>query len=261
MRRAEFYSLFGGGYDMFFQMMVRKDKVSMINIFDMMGPVMVGPSSSHTAGAARIGNMGRTLLGEEVARADIGLYGSFAETGFGHGTDRALLAGLLGMKPDDLRIPNAYEEANRAGMAYSFRTVELRDAHPNTALLELTGKSGKKLTLQAASIGGGAIVVNKIDGIDVNFTGDFNTLIVRNQDESGSVAAITSILSQVHINVANMSVNRHRRGGDALMVIETDQHIKPRQVEFLSELPGILSVTYYDKEDDEDGAGFDEGNL
>ncbi|MCI7637913.1 L-serine ammonia-lyase, iron-sulfur-dependent subunit beta [Oscillospiraceae bacterium HCN-4035] len=233
----------------------------MINIFDMMGPVMVGPSSSHTAGAARIGNMGRTLLGEEVARADIGLYGSFAETGFGHGTDRALLAGLLGMKPDDLRIPNAYEEANRAGMAYSFRTVELRDAHPNTALLELTGKSGKKLTLQAASIGGGAIVVNKIDGIDVNFTGDFNTLIVRNQDESGSVAAITSILSQVHINVANMSVNRHRRGGDALMVIETDQHIKPRQVEFLSELPGILSVTYYDKEDDEDGAGFDEGNL
>ncbi len=233
----------------------------MINIFDMMGPVMVGPSSSHTAGAARIGNMGRTLLGEEVARADIGLYGSFAETGYGHGTDRALLAGLLGMKPDDLRIPNAYEEANRAGMAYSFRTVELRDAHPNTALLELTGKSGKKLTLQASSIGGGAIVVNKIDGIDVNFTGDFNTLIVRNQDESGSVAAITSILSQVHINVANMSVNRHRRGGDALMVIETDQHIKPRQVEFLSELPGIPSVTYYDKEDDEDGAGFDEGNL
>lgn len=233
----------------------------MINIFDMMGPVMVGPSSSHTAGAARIGNMGRTLLGEEVARADIGLYGSFAETGYGHGTDRALLAGLLGMKPDDLRIPNAYEEANRAGMAYSFRTVELRDAQPNTALLELTGKSGKKLTLQASSIGGGAIVVNKIDGIDVNFTGDFNTLIVRNQDESGSVAAITSILSQVHINVANMSVNRHRRGGDALMVIETDQHIKPRQVEFLSELPGILSVTYYDKEDDEDGAGFDEGNL
>ena len=242
-------------------MMVREVKVSMINIFDMMGPVMVGPSSSHTAGAARIGNMGRTLLGEEVARADIGLYGSFAETGFGHGTDRALLAGLLGMKPDDLRIPNAYEEANRAGMAYSFRTVELRDAHPNTALLELTGKSGKQLTLQASSIGGGAIVENKNVGICVKITGYFTTLIERNQDESGSVAAITSILSQVHINVANMSVNRHRRGGDALMVIETDQHIKPRQVEFLSELPGILSVTYYDKEDDEDGAGFDEGNL
>ena len=233
----------------------------MLDIFEILGPIMVGPSSSHTAGAVRIGSMARTLLGDEPVEARIHLHGSFAETGPGHGTDRALLAGLLGMKPDDLRIPNAYEEANRAGMAYSFRTVELRDAHPNTALLELTGKSGKQLTLQASSIGGGAIVVNKIDGIDVNFTGDFNTLIVRNQDESGSVAAITSILSQVHINVANMSVNRHRRGGDALMVIETDQHIKPRQVEFLSELPGILSVTYYDKEDDEDGAGFDEGNL
>ena len=97
----------------------------MINIFDMMGPVMVGPSSSHTAGAARIGNMGRTLLGEEVARADIGLYGSFAETGYGHGTDRALLAGLLGMKPDDLRIPNAYEEANRTGAAvYEIKATE-----------------------------------------------------------------------------------------------------------------------------------------
>ena len=233
----------------------------MINIFDMMGPVMVGPSSSHTAGAARIGNMGRTLLGEEVARADIGLYGSFAETGYGHGTDRALLAGLLGMKPDDLRIPNAYEEANRAGMAYSFRTVELRDAHPNTALLELTGKSGKKLTLQASSIGGGAIVVNKIDGIDVNFTGDFNTLIVRNQDEFGSVAGVTNILSQLRINVANMSLSRQKRGGDALMVIEIDQHMRPNQVQFLAELPGILSVTYYDKEDEEDGAGFNEANL
>ena len=260
MRRGEFYSLFGGGYDMLFPNDGQKGQGFHDQYFRYDG-AGDGRSVLVSHGGRGIGNMGRTLLGEEVARADIGLYGSFAETGFGHGTDRALLAGLLGMKPDDLRIPNAYEEANRAGMAYSFRTVELRDAHPNTALLELTGKSGKKLTLQAASIGGGAIVVNKIDSIDVNFTGDFNTLIVRNQDESGSVAAITSILSQVHINVANMSVNRHRRGGDALMVIETDQHIKPRQVEFLSELPGILSVTYYDKEDDEDGAGFDEGNL
>lgn len=233
----------------------------MIDIFDMMGPVMVGPSSSHTAGAARIGNMGRTLLGEDVAEAKIGLHGSFADTGFGHGTDRALLAGLLGMKPDDLRIPNAYEEAAHAGLKHSFYAVELRDAHPNTALLDLTGVSGKKVQLQASSIGGGAIVVNGIDGIAVNFTGDYNTLIVRNQDESGSVAAITSILSQLRINVANMSVNRHKRGGDALMVIETDQHIKPNQVQFLSELPGILSMTYYDKGAEEDGSGFNEADL
>ena len=219
-----------------------------------------GPSSSHTIGPERAA-LKFLERAPEADRFTVILYGSLSKTGVGHGTDRALLAGLLGMKPDDLRIPNAYQEAKNAGMKYSFHVVDLRDAHPNTALLELTGKSGKQMTLQASSVGGGAIVVNKIDGINVSFTGEFNTLIVRNQDESGSVAAITSILSQLRINVANMSVNRHRRGGDALMVIETDQHIKRNQVEFLAQLPGILSVTYYDKEDDEDGSGFDEANL
>ena len=234
----------------FSQMMVRKDKVSMINIFDMMGPVMVGPSSSHTAGAARIGNMGRTLLGEEVARADIGLYGSFAETGFGHGTDRALLAGLLGMKPDDLRIPNAYEEANRAGMAYSFRTVELRDAHPNTALLELTGKSGKKLTLQAASIGGGRIRVDQLDGVAVDFTGIFNTLIVRHMDVPGELATLTKVLSDGGINIANMSLVRDRRGGSVMTIFEIDQPVPAAELEQLKAVPQVLGVIYYEKEDD-----------
>jgi hypothetical protein len=165
------------------------------------------------------------------------------------------------MKPDDLRIPNAFEEAKKAGLRYTIDEIDLRDAHPNTAVLELTGKGGRALTVQASSLGGGRIMVNKLDGIEVNFTGESNTLVVRNQDELGSVAAVTSILNQLHVNVANMSVHRHKRGGDALMVIETDQHIKPKQVEFISELPGILGVTYYDKEDDEDGSGFDERNL
>ena len=112
-----------------------------MDIFDILGPVMVGPSSSHTAGAARIGAMARTLLGEEsAADAKLHLYGSFAETGKGHGTDRALVAGLLGMKPDDLRIPNAFEEAKKAGLCYTIDEIDLRDAHPNTAVLELTGK-------------------------------------------------------------------------------------------------------------------------
>ena len=236
------------------------NKVS-IDIFDMLGPIMVGPSSSHTAGAARIGNMGRALLGEEVREARIGLHGSFAETGFGHGTDRALLSGLMGMKCDDLRIPDAYAEAEKAGLKYSFYTVDLADAHPNTAVLELTGASGKTLTMQASSLGGSVICVDKIDGIDVSFSGNYNTLIIRNQDEHGSVATVTSILSQLRINVASMSVCRHKRGGTALMVIETDQHLKPNQVEFLSQLPGLLSVTYYDKEEEDDGSGFDETNL
>ena len=232
-----------------------------MRLFDILGPVMVGPSSSHTAGAVRIGLTARKLLGDRPVHADISLHGSFALTGHGHGTDCALIAGLLGMQPDDLRIPNAFEEAKKAGLRYTIDEIDLRDAHPNTAVLELTGKGGRALTVQASSLGGGRIMVNKLDGIEVNFTGESNTLVVRNQDEFGSVAAVTSILNQLRVNVANMSVHRHKRGGDALMVIETDQHIKPKQVEFISELPGILGVTYYDKEDDEDGSGFDERNL
>ena len=232
-----------------------------MRLFDVLGPVMIGPSSSHTAGAARIGYTAQKLLGEVPAKADIGLYGSFATTGKGHGTDRALVAGLLGMKPDDLRIPNAFEEAKKAGLRYTIDEIDLRDAHPNTAVLEVQGVSGKQLTMQAASLGGGRIEVNRIDGIEVSFTGMYSTLIVRNQDEFGSVAGVTNILSQLRINVANMSLSRQKRGGDALMVIEIDQHMRPNQVQFLAELPGILSVTYYDKEDEEDGAGFNEANL
>lgn len=232
-----------------------------MDIFDILGPVMVGPSSSHTAGAVRIGLMARALLGTEPVRANIHLHGSFAETGLGHGTDKALVAGLLGMQPDDLRIPNSFAIAKQAGFAFHFDTRELRDAHPNTAMICVYDKDEKRLEIQASSLGGGRIMVDKLDGISVNFTGEYNTLVVRNQDESGTVAAVTSILTQLHINVANMSLYRHKRGGDALMVIETDQHLKPSQVAFLSELPGVLSMTYYDKEEDEDVSGFDEGDL
>ena len=232
-----------------------------MDIFDILGPVMVGPSSSHTAGAVRIGLMARALLGTEPVRANIHLHGSFAETGLGHGTDKALVAGLLGMQPDDLRIPNSFAIAKQAGFAFHFDTRELRDAHPNTAMICVYDKDEKRLEIQASSLGGGRIMVDKLDGIGVNFTGEYNTLVVRNQDESGTVAAVTSILTQLHVNVANMSLYRHKRGGDALMVIETDQHLKPSQVAFLSELPGVLSMTYYDKEEDEDVSGFDEGDL
>ena len=227
-----------------------------MDIFDILGPVMIGPSSSHTAGAARIGCMARTLLGSDPVKANIYLHGSFAETGPGHGTDRALVGGLLGMQPDDLRIPFAFDEAKKAGLSFTIDTIELRDAHPNTAVISVWGADGRNLELQASSLGGGRIMVNKLDGIDVNFSGAYNTLVVRNHDENGTLAAVTTILNQLRINVANMSLCRHKRGGDALMVIETDQHIKPHQVAFLKELPGILSVTYYDKEVENDDAGF-----
>ncbi len=227
-----------------------------MDIFDILGPIMVGPSSSHTAGAARIGQMARALLGAQPVKARIHLHGSFAETGAGHGTDRALVGGLLGMKPDDLRIPFAFDEAEKAGLDYAIDAVELRDAHPNTALIEVWDAAGKMLQVQAASLGGGRILVTQLDGIAVNFTGSYNTLLVRNQDEFGAVAAVTGQLSRMRINVANMSLCRHKRGGDALMVIETDQHLRPLQVDALRRLNGILSVTYYDKEEEEN-ASFD----
>ena len=140
-----------------------------MNLFDILGPVMVGPSSSHTAGAVRIGYISEKLLQDHVKKAEILLHGSFATTGIGHGTDKALIAGLLGMHPDDIRIPDSFALAKKAGMEFTFSTVTLKDAHPNTAVLRLTGENGRKIEVQAASIGGGRILIAKLDGIEVIF--------------------------------------------------------------------------------------------
>lgn len=220
----------------------------MLDIFDILGPVMVGPSSSHTAGAVRIGRMARVLLGDAPVEARIGLFGSFAETGQGHGTDRALVAGLLGMKPDDLEIPHSFSLAEERGLRFSFYTANLREAHPNTAVLEVRDAAGRTLT-QAASTGGGRIRVDRLNGVDVSFTGMFNTLVVQHQDIAGKVADVTRALSSAKINIANMSVCRDRRGGDALMVIETDQKVPPVVRVLIGELRGIRSLTYYEKEE------------
>ena len=222
----------------------------MLDIFDILGPVMVGPSSSHTAGAVRIGRMARTLLGAEPVRAEIGLHGSFAETGPGHGTDKALVAGLLGMKPDDLGIPDSFAIAENQGLAVHFHTISLRDAHPNTAVLEVASADGKKLTLQAASTGGGRIRVDRLDGVEVSFTGDFNTLVVRHRDVAGELARILNELSLSGVNIANMSLCRDRRGGAALTVAETDQRIQRDVLDRIRGLYGVLGVTYYEKEAD-----------
>jgi L-serine dehydratase len=183
-------------------------------------------------------------------KAEIGLYGSFAETGQGHGTDRALVAGLLGMPADDLNIPRSFELAKEQGLVFHFYTARLREAHPNTALLNLTDAEGKTLELQAASTGGGRIRVDRLNGVDVCFTGMFNTLIVQMQDKSGEVAEITRQLAGVKINIANMSLYRDRRGGDALMVIEADQKIPPVARALIGELRSVKDMTYYEKEGD-----------
>lgn len=157
-----------------------------MNLFDILGPVMVGPSSSHTAGAVRIGYVARHLLKDEPCEVKIGLYGSFAKTGKGHGTDRALIAGILDMHPDDMRIPESFELAEKAGMKFEFYTFDMRNAHPNTALIDITGKNGRKLSVQASSLGGGRIMVNRLDGIDVNFSAEKPTLISTQYRPAGS---------------------------------------------------------------------------
>lgn len=222
----------------------------MLDIFDILGPIMIGPSSSHTAGAVRIGRMARTLLGEKPVKADIGLYGSFAETGKGHGTDRALVAGLLGMRPDDLRIPESFTVAAEEGLTFTIHPVELREAHPNTAVLTVEGISGKKTCVQAVSIGGGRIRVDKLNGVEVQFTGDLNTLVVQHQDVAGKVADETRELSNAGINIATMSLWRDRRGGDALIVIETDQKVSEAVRQKILDLPDVKRLTYYEKEED-----------
>lgn len=216
------------------------------SIFDILGPVMVGPSSSHTAGAARIGLIGRQLFGRQPDKAVVYLHGSFAATGKGHGTDKALIAGLLGMKPDDLRIPHSFEIAKEMGMDFTIEPKDLRDAHPNTARIIMETNDGKKMVIEAFSIGGGRIRVSKLDGIDVNFSGESNTLIVRNVDEPGRITEVTAALSKEEINIATMQVFREKRGGIAVMVVETDQAVPKSAIESLESKKGIIRVTFLD---------------
>ena len=216
-----------------------------MNIFDIVGPVMVGPSSSHTAGAVRIGFVARKLLGEEVKKAEILLYGSFLATGKGHGTDRALIAGLLGMQPDDERVPFSFEEAKNAGMQFSFGEANLKEAHPNSVVLLLTGESGKEIEIIGASLGGGRMKICKIDGYEANFCAEYPTLIVQNLDQPGCVATVTTMLSERGINIATLQLYRDSRGGDAVMVVECDREVPLDSIEWLEGQSGIDRVTYY----------------
>ena len=214
-----------------------------MRLFDVLGPVMIGPSSSHTAGAAKIGYTAQKLLGDLPVEADIGLYGSFATTGKGHGTDRALVAGLLGLHPDDPRLPDSFALAEAQGMKFTIHPVELRAAHPNTTFLTLKSKAGRTLSMQAASVGGGRIRVTEIDGVPADFGGDSNTLIIHNEDTPGGIAEVTMSLAQRRINIASMQVFRAASGGYAVMVLECDEPIPDEIAGQLGSQPGIVKVT------------------
>lgn len=206
---------------------------------------MVGPSSSHTAGAVKIGYTSRKLLAEPVQKAEILLYGSFLATGRGHGTDRAIVAGLLGMLPDDPKIPDSFELAQKEGMEFTFGKAKLKNAHPNSVQLLLTGKNHRHLEIVGESLGGSLINIAQIDGLSANFSAEYPTLIVHNLDQPGHIAEVTSMLSHKSVNIASMQLYRSSRGGNAVMVIECDQEVPAESIKWLEHLEGIEKVTYY----------------
>lgn len=254
------------------------------SIFDVIGPNMIGPSSSHTAGAVAIALMARKLFitpsapsdpndalrrtgapsrpdapgitevsntggaatatGRQIARADFTLYGSFAKTYHGHGTDKALLGGIQGFTPDDIRIRDAFSIADQAGLAYSFtENHENLGLHPNTADILLTGTDGHRQFVRGISTGGGRMKIVRINNIDVDFTGQYSTLIVRQKDTAGIVAHISSCLSQKNVNIAFMRLYREAKGETAYTIIESDQAIPPEIIDSINAHDGIFETT------------------
>ena len=215
----------------------------MLNIFDILGPVMIGPSSSHTAGAARMGNMARTLLGSEPVETKIHLHGSFAETGKGHGTDRALLGGIMGFSADDTRIRDSFAIATDRGLGYSFTPNEVEtDIHPNTVDIRMENAAGQVMTVRGESLGGGKVRIVRINGVEVDFTGEYNALIVVQKDKPGVVAHITKILSDRGVNIAFMRLFRVEKGHTAYTIVESDERLPEGVDQLLLENPNIRDV-------------------
>lgn len=215
-----------------------------MNIFDIIGPVMIGPSSSHTAGAARIGRVCYKILAEPAVKADIGLAGSFAQTGKGHGTDKALIAGILGMRPEDERIRESLEIAKEQGLEYSFHEVRLPRVHPNTAVVHLVGASGAQCTVQGASVGGGNILITKLNGMEAAFTGERDTFIVLHKDVPGTLASVASMVANFGINISGFRLGRQTKGGEAVMTIEVDGEADHDVIEVIKRVPNVISVLH-----------------
>ena len=203
----------------------------MNGVFDIIGPIMVGPSSSHTAGAVRLGLAGRAIVGGQPSRAALTLHGSFAQTHKGHGTDVALVAGILGMRPDDERIPDSFRIAREQGMEFSFSSADLGDVHPNSVLMELAGPNGSQTTVAGSSVGGGSILITSIDRFNVSY-----------RDQPGVIARITSLLATEDVNIAAMRVSREGRHARALAIIELDQPLSREARALVTRIPGLETV-------------------
>lgn len=211
-----------------------------IGTFDILGPNMIGPSSSHTAGALRIAFVAGRMV-EKAVSVKFVLYGSFARTYHGHGTDRALVGGILGYHPDDERIRDSFEHAKEAGVAFSFEeNFTDKEIYPNTVDIYVTDKDGSIVSLRGKSIGGGNAVITRLNGVDVELTGNYCTLVVEHVDKKGTLAFVTTVLSAYDLNIGSLRLYRESKGKRAYAIIEVDTNVSSQVV---SALKGVESVT------------------
>ena len=219
--------------------------MSNISIFDVMGPNMIGPSSSHTAGALRIALLASNLAKGNVAHVTFILYGSFARTYHGHGTDRALVGGILGYTTDDERIRDSFEYAKKAGITYEFvEDFTNKDVHPNTVDIELTCKNGQVITMRGVSIGGGNAVIQRLNGIEIDMNGASPTVIVKHWDRKGVLAYITKVISDADLNIGALKLYREGKGKPAYAIVELDGKVPEDILQKLEEYPDNIATTY-----------------
>ena len=217
--------------------------MSYISVFDVLGPNMIGPSSSHTAGAAVIAFLAHKMITPPLKRVDFTLYGSFAKTYRGHGTDRALLGGMMGFETDDVRIRDSLQIAQEQGLAYSFTPCTSEtDIHPNTVDIRMENASGQVVTVRGESLGGGKVRIVRINGVSVDFTGAYSTAIVVQQDKPGVVAHITKVLSDRGVNIAFMRLFREEKGHTAYTIVESDGQFPEGIAEPLRDNPNVHDV-------------------
>lgn len=209
-------------------------------VFDILGPVMVGPSSSHTAGAARLGKVAKEIVDSDFNKVIFYLHGSFGKTFQGHGTDKALVAGILGMDPSDERLKDSFEIAKSQNIEFEFIEKDLGYHHPNTVKIVFTFDNSEDIYIMGSSIGGGSILITDINGNEVEFSGDYPTLIIKYIDQKGAISKISSILSSNEINIATMKVTRDNN--IATMVVETDTNLNNKIIEEINEADQIIYI-------------------
>jgi L-serine dehydratase len=216
--------------------------MSNVSIFEIMGPVMIGPSSSHTAGAAKLGKVAKSIGGSSYDAVEFYLHGSFAKTYKGHGTDKALAAGILGMNADDGSLKDSLEIARSMGISVTFTEVDLGDVHPNTVKIVMKNKEEILLTLVGSSIGGGNVLITEIDGTDLEITGQNPVIIVEHRDISGMISRISGVIAKNQVNIATLRVSRESKGETATTVVEVDCKVPEVMIEQIIEIENIISV-------------------